>query len=62
MNIEIPIFDRNQGEIARTHYAITQAQETATAASETVMTDVANAYQAVKINAQVVAALHLGVS
>ena len=54
MNIEIPIFDRNQGEIARTHYAITQAQETSTAASETVMTDVANAYQGVEISAQVV--------
>ncbi|MGO8786096.1 MAG: TolC family protein [Terriglobia bacterium] len=54
MNIEIPIFDRNQGEVARTHYAITQAQETSTEASQTVMTDVANAYQAVEINAEVV--------
>ena len=54
MNIEIPIFDRNQGEIARTHYAINQAQETSTGASEIVMTDVANAYQGVKTSAQVV--------
>jgi cobalt-zinc-cadmium efflux system outer membrane protein len=54
MNIEIPIFDRNQGEIARTHYAISQAQETSTGTSETVMTDVANAYQGVKTSAQVV--------
>jgi cobalt-zinc-cadmium efflux system outer membrane protein len=54
LNIEIPIFDRNQGEIARTHYAITQAQETSTEASETVMTDVANAYQGLEISAQVV--------
>jgi cobalt-zinc-cadmium efflux system outer membrane protein len=54
MNIEIPIFDRNQGEIARTHYAIAQAQELSTAASETVMTDVANAYQGVEAGAQVV--------
>jgi len=54
MNIEIPIFDRNQGEIARTHYAINQAQETSTGASETVVTDVANAYQGVKTSAQVV--------
>ncbi len=45
-NIEIPIFDRNQGEIARTHYATTQAQENRTAAEETVMTDVALAYEA----------------
>ena len=54
MNIEIPIFDRNQGEIARTHYAVTQAQETSTGASETVMTDVANAYQGIETSAQVV--------
>ncbi len=54
LNIEIPIFDRNQGEIARTHYAIMQAQETKTAAEQTVMTDVANAYQAFKTGDQVV--------
>lgn len=54
MNIEIPIWDRNQGEIARTHYAITQAQESKTAAGETVMTDVAAAYEAAKTGEQVV--------
>jgi len=54
LNIEIPIFDRNQGEIARTHYAINQAQETKTAAEQTVMTDVANAYEAFKTGDQVV--------
>jgi len=53
-NIEIPVFNRNQGEIARTNYAITQAQETKTAVEETVMTDVANAYQAFKIGDEVV--------
>ena len=53
-NIEIPLFDRNQGEIARSHYAIAQAQEGATAASEGVMTDVANAYQALKTSEKVV--------
>jgi len=47
-------FDRNQGEIARTHYAITQANELKTAASETVLTDVATAYQAMKTNDQIV--------
>jgi len=46
MSIEIPIFDRNQGEIARTQYAITQAQENKIVAEETVRTDVANAYEA----------------
>jgi cobalt-zinc-cadmium efflux system outer membrane protein len=53
-DIEIPIFNRNQGEIARSNYAITQAQETKTAVEETVMTDVANAYQAFKIGDEVV--------
>jgi cobalt-zinc-cadmium efflux system outer membrane protein len=53
-NIEIPIFDRNQGEIARTHYALTQAQENETSASEQVLTDVANAYQGLKTSEQVV--------
>lgn len=54
MNIEIPIFDRNQGEIARTHYAVTQSQELKTVAEETVITDVATAYEAVKTGDQVV--------
>ena len=54
LNIEIPIYDRNQGEIARTHYAITQADELRAAAAETVMTDVGNAFQAMKVNDQIV--------
>jgi cobalt-zinc-cadmium efflux system outer membrane protein len=53
-NIEIPLFDRNQGEIARSHYAITQSQENARAATEAVMTDVANSYQALKTSEEVV--------
>jgi outer membrane protein, heavy metal efflux system len=47
-NIEIPLFDRNQGEIARTHAAITQSEETKDATRQAVMTDVATAYEAVK--------------
>ncbi len=54
VNMEIPIYDRNQGEIARTHYAITQATELQSSANETVMTDVANAFQALKVNEQIV--------
>jgi cobalt-zinc-cadmium efflux system outer membrane protein len=54
LNMEIPIFDRNQGEIARTHFAVTQSQELKTVAEETVMTDVATAYEAVKTGDQVV--------
>lgn len=53
-SIEIPIFDRNQGEIARTHYAIGQAQETEQATSDQVLTDVKTAYAAFQTNAQVV--------
>ncbi len=53
-NFELPIFNRNQGEIARTGYALTQAQEQEQAASDTVISDVANAYEAVKSNEEVV--------
>ncbi|HEV2349436.1 MAG TPA: TolC family protein [Terriglobia bacterium] len=53
-NMEIPIFDRNQGEIARTHSAITQSQESKTVAEETVMTDVTTAYEAVQTGDQIV--------
>src|SRR5579872_4579503 len=34
-NFPLPIFDRNQGEIARTRYALTQAQQQQQAASDT---------------------------
>ncbi|HEV2288511.1 MAG TPA: TolC family protein [Candidatus Acidoferrales bacterium] len=49
-SMPLPIFDRNQGEIARTNAAILQAQETAAEASEQVMTDVRTAYETVKTN------------
>ena len=53
-NFELPIFNRNQGEIARTGYALTQAQEQQQAASDTVLSDVGNAFEAVKSNEEVV--------
>lgn len=53
-SFQIPIFNRNQGEIARTHFAITQAEELKLAASDQVMTDVADAYEGVRDNDQVV--------
>lgn len=53
-NFALPIFDRNQGEIARTKYALTQAQEQRQAASDAVLSDVSNAYEAVKSNDEVV--------
>ncbi len=54
VNFELPLFNRNQGEIARTGYALTQAQEQQQAASDTVLSDVANAYEAVRSNDEVV--------
>lgn len=53
-NVQLPIFDRNQGEIARTRYAITQSQEQASEASQQVMTDVVDAYEALRTNDQIV--------
>jgi cobalt-zinc-cadmium efflux system outer membrane protein len=54
VNFELPVFNRNQGEIARTGYAFTQAQEQQQAASDTVLSDVANAFEAVRSNDEVV--------
>jgi cobalt-zinc-cadmium efflux system outer membrane protein len=54
VNFDLPIFNRNQGEIARTNYALTQAQEQLQSASDTVLSDVAVAYQSVKTNDEVV--------
>jgi cobalt-zinc-cadmium efflux system outer membrane protein len=52
--IQLPIFDRNQGEIARTHFAITQAQETEKAANDQVLTDVEDAYEGLRSNDQII--------
>ena len=49
-SFQIPIFNRNQGEIARTRYAITQAEELQLAAADQVMTDVSDAYEGVRDN------------
>jgi cobalt-zinc-cadmium efflux system outer membrane protein len=53
-NFELPIFNRNQGEIARTGYALTQSQEQQLSASDTVLSDVSNAFESVKSNEEVV--------
>ena len=53
-NWPLPIFNRNQGEIARTGFALTQAQEMQLSASDTVLSDVSNAYEAVRSNEEVV--------
>jgi cobalt-zinc-cadmium efflux system outer membrane protein len=54
VNFPLAIFDRNQGEIARTRYALTQALQQQEAASDTVLSDVANAFEAVRSNDEVV--------
>ena len=53
-NMELPIFDRNQGEIARTRYAITQSQELSSEQSSIALTDVANSYEGLRTADQVV--------
>jgi cobalt-zinc-cadmium efflux system outer membrane protein len=53
-NIDLPIFDRNQGEIARTRYAITQFEELQSEAAQQVLTDVVDAYEALHSNDQII--------
>ena len=52
--IQLPIFDRNQGEIARAGFAITQAQEQQLFASGQVLTDVRDAFESLRANDQIV--------
>ena len=52
--MQLPIFDRNQGEIARTAYAITQAQEQQRFLNGQVLTDVRDAFENLRSNDQVV--------
>ena len=53
-SIPLPIFNRNQGEIARAHFAITQAQEQEKAANGQALTDVRDAYEGLRTNDKVV--------
>ena len=54
ISMPLPIFDRNQGEIARTQFAITQAEQQRMAASGQVFTDVRDAYEGLQTNDQLV--------
>jgi cobalt-zinc-cadmium efflux system outer membrane protein len=58
--IPLPIFDRNQGEIARTGFAITQAQEQERFANGQVLTDVRDAFENLRSNDQIVAVYRSG--
>lgn len=53
-SIQLPIFDRNQGEILRATYAITQAQEQEKATTGQALTDVRDAYEGLRTNDKVV--------
>ena len=53
-NIPWALFNRNQGEIARTQYAFNQAQLQQKSAKQAVTTDVRNAYEALRSSEQVV--------
>jgi cobalt-zinc-cadmium efflux system outer membrane protein len=53
-NIQLPIFDRNQGEIARTRFVITQNQELASETAQQVLTDVVDAYSSLRTSEQIV--------
>ncbi len=54
VSLPLPIFDRNQGEIARTQIAVTQADEQRIAAEDAVMTDVTNAWESYNVNRHVI--------
>ena len=58
--IQLPIFDRNQGEIARAGFVITQAQEQERLASGQVLTDVRDAFEGLRANDRIVALYRSG--
>jgi cobalt-zinc-cadmium efflux system outer membrane protein len=53
-NMPLPIFNRNQGEIARAGYAVTQAQQQASETAQQVSTDVTQAYESLRTNDQII--------
>ncbi len=53
-SMQLPIFDRNQGEIKRAGFAITQAQEQQIYANGQVLTDVRDAYEGLQANDEIV--------
>ena len=53
-NIPLPVFNKNQGEIARTQYVVTQSQFQQKAAEQQVLTDVRNSYEGLRSSEKVV--------
>ena len=58
--MQLPIFDRNQGEIARAAYAIAQAQEQQKSAQGQVLTDVRDAFENLRSNDGIVTLYRTG--
>lgn len=54
VSVPLPIFNRNQGNIAQARYAITQTQEQEKGTSDQVMTDVHDAYMGLKENDSII--------
>ncbi len=59
-SIDLPIHDRNQGEIARSQAAVRQSVETESSAQVGVLTDVVNAYYGLQSNEEIVALYESG--
>jgi cobalt-zinc-cadmium efflux system outer membrane protein len=53
-NIQLPIFDRNQGEIVRTRHVVTQSEQQAMEARQQALTDVVDAYYALRTNDEII--------
>jgi cobalt-zinc-cadmium efflux system outer membrane protein len=53
-SMPLPIFNRNQGEIERAQYAITQAREQASETTQQVSTDVSTAFANLQTNDQII--------
>ena len=53
-SMPLPIFNRNQGEIERAQFAITQAREQASETTQQVSTDVATAFANLQTNDQII--------
>jgi cobalt-zinc-cadmium efflux system outer membrane protein len=60
LSFDLPIHDRNQGEIARSQAAVRQAIETESSAEVGVRTDVVNAYYGLQTNEQIVSLYESG--
>lgn len=60
LSFDLPIHDRNQGEIARSQAAVRQAVETESSTEVGVRTDVVNAYYGLETNEQIVSLYESG--